>query len=152
MEQETYSCGTTSANRKNWPVEFCSLSCFGCHLELGLCFCEPDGWLVCPERRQAHGDCVHRCTESLGVFLCHAVKCTRVVRRSSPILCGDILKDCSKGEPSTTPHIAVYITVLSDVVNTQAIQPVVVNSSASRSHEHCSDDSAALRLYRLFCS
>jgi len=39
------------------------------------------------------------------------------------ILCGDILKDCSKGEPSTT-HIAVYITVLSGVVSTQTIQPV----------------------------
>jgi len=36
------------------------------------------------------------------------------------INCGDILK----GEPSTTTHIAVFITVLSGAVNTQTIQPV----------------------------
>ena len=26
LEQETYSCGTTSANRKNWPTEFRKLT------------------------------------------------------------------------------------------------------------------------------
>ena len=44
---------------------------------------------------------------------------------SDTYICGDILKDCSKGEPGTrTIHIAVYITVLSCVVNTQTIQQV----------------------------
>ena len=44
--------------------------------------------------------------------------------------CGDIVKDCSKGEPSITTLIALYITVLSGVFNTRTIQPVFLGAKS----------------------
>jgi len=86
-------------------------------------------------------------------LISNAADCCGHYILSLSYICGDILKDCLKGEPSTTTtHIAVYITYLCGLVNTQTIQPVCREQFCFSEVrvQHCSGDSAALWLYRPF--